>query len=277
MRKLILVSPLLLCIVCFCPRSCFAQSDEGSIPATAISSLPEVGPAQPDFPPAQRQAAYSGADNSGLSRLGIGIQISTLGPGAELAYEVTRRLNVRGGFNYFSYTTNFTNDGVTYDGGLKLESGEASVDVFLWRSLHVSPGVLYSPNGSLLNATLSVPAGQSFTLSGTTYTSNGLAGTGALKFNRVAPSVLLGIGNLVPRGRHHFSMKFEVGGAFRGSPAVALNFTGIVCNQTDTICQNAATSPQFQSSVAAQQAKFDSDISYFKFYPIVSVGFGFKL
>ena len=276
MRKLVFVSPLLLWIVFSCPRSSFAQSDQGSIPATAISSLPDVGPAEPDLPPAQPGAAYSGGDNSGLSRFGIGIQMSTLGPGVEAAYEVARRINVRGGFNYFTYTTNFTNDGVIYGGGLKFESGEASVDVFLWRSLHVSPGVLFS-NGSLLNATLAVPAGQSFTLSGTTYTSNGLTGAGALKFNRVAPSVLFGIGNLVPRGNHRFSVKFEIGGAFRGSPAVALNFAGSVCNQTDTVCQNAATYPGFQSSVAAQQAKFDSDISFFKFYPIVSVGFGFKL
>ena len=40
-----------------------------------------------------------------LSRMGVGISLSpTLGPGAEVAYEVTHRINVRGGFNYFSYS-----------------------------------------------------------------------------------------------------------------------------------------------------------------------------
>jgi hypothetical protein len=212
--------------------------------------------------------------------MGVGISLSpTLGPGAEVAYEVTPRINIRGGFNFFSYTTNFNNSGVNYGGTLKFESGEAHLDYFLWHSLHVSPGVLFS-TGNLLSANLSVQGGNTFTLSGTTYESNSvspIAGTGTLKFNTVAPSILFGIGNLVPHGSHRFSMKFEIGGAYRGTPNIALNFTGSACQQNGTNCVPVTSNQMFQTSVAAQQTKFNNDISFLKFYPIISLGFGFRL
>ena len=215
-----------------------------------------------------------------LSRMGVGISLSpTLGPGAEVAYEVTPRINIRGGFNFFSYTTNFNNSGVSYGGTLKFESGEAHLDYFLWHSLHVSPGVLFS-TGNMLSTNLSVPGGNTFSLSGTTYDSNSaspIAGTGTLKFNTVAPSILFGIGNLVPHGGHRFSMKFEIGGAYRGTPNIALNFTGSPCQQNGTNCLPVSSNQTFQTSVAAQQAKFNNDISFLKFYPIISLGFGFRL
>jgi hypothetical protein len=265
-------APLLLLfgIINLYPVSSLAQSESSTV---AMAS-----PAAASNPPGP--SAAEGGSSGVLSRMGVGISLSpTLGPGAEAAFEVTPRINIRGGFNYFNYTTNFNNSGVNYGGTLKFESGEMHLDYFLWHSIHVSPGVLFS-NGSLLSAGLNVPGGSTFTLSGTTYASNPaspIAGTGTLKFNTVAPSILFGIGNLVPHGGHRFSMKFEVGGAYRGNPNIALNFTGSACQQNGTNCTPVATNSMFQSSVAAQQTKFNNDISFLKFYPIVSLGFGFRL
>jgi hypothetical protein len=265
------------------PGSCLAQSE-----STTLAMATPVAPSDVAPPPTASTSApapnltpiSAGREGDfGLSRVGVGVKMSTLGPGAEMAYALTRHIDVRGGFNYLNYTDTFTNDGVNYGGTLKFESGEVHLDYFLWHSLHVSPGLLFS-NGSPLNATLGVPAGETFTLSGTTYESNAanvVAGTGALKFNTVAPSILLGVGNLVPRGDHRFSVRFEIGGAFRGTPTTALNFTGSVCDTTGNNCPNIATDSTFQSSVASQQAKFNNDISFLKFYPIISLGFGFKL
>ena len=205
--------------------------------------------------------------------------MGTLGPGADVGYRLTKRMNIRGAVNYFSITETFNNKGTTYGGTIKLESGEAHLDYFLWRSLHVTPGILFS-NGNLFAGTLSVPGGQTFTLNSDTYTSNPsnpVAGTGQLKFSRVAPSVLFGIGDLVPRGKHHFSVRLEVGGAFRGTPTVGLNFTGSVCSATGTNCQSTASDAQFKTDVAAQVAKFNNDISVLKFYPILQFGVGFRL
>ena len=222
--------------------------------------------------------AQSEPSNVGLSRVGLGVSVGTLGPGVEAAYEISPRFNLRGGFNYFSYGANFATDGINYGGSFKLESGEVHLDYFLWRSLHVSPGLLFAPQ-NLLTASMNVPTGETFTLAGTQYTSGStpVAGQAALKFNSVAPSILFGFGNLVPRGERRFSFSFEVGGAFRGSPTVLMNFAGSVCDPTGANCQSISTFPGFQGSVTAQQIKFQNDISFLKFYPMVSIGFGLKL
>ena len=283
MRISKIAAPLLLfCLMNLCPAPSFAQSESSTVAMAAPSaaSTDTSHPAATASASAPNPSAAEGGSGPILSRMGVGISISpTLGVGAEAAYEVTPRINVRGGFNYFSYTANFNNSGVTYGGTLKLESGEVHLDYFLWHSLHVSPGVLFSP-GNMLNANLSVPGGNTFTLSGTTYQSSQaspVAGTGSLKFNTVAPSILFGLGNLVPRGRHRFSMKFDIGGAFRGTPTTALNFTGSVCQQNGTNCTAVSSNQSFQTNVTAQQTKFNNDISVLKFYPIISFGFGFRL
>lgn len=275
-------SLILFGLVNLYPAPSFAQSESSTIAmATPTASYPATP--QPAAAAAASVPSPSAAEGGGsgvLSRMGVGISISpTLGIGAEAAYEVTPRINVRGGFNYFSYTANFNNSGVSYGGTLKLESGEVHLDYFLWHSLHVSPGLMFSP-GNLLSANLSVPGGNTFTLSGTTYESSQaspIAGTGSLKFNTVAPSILFGVGNLVPHGNHRFSMKFEIGGAYRGTPTTALNFTGSACQQNGTNCLPISSNPTFQNSVTAQQSKFNNDISVLKFYPIISLGFGFRL
>lgn len=254
---------------------------EGSSLAVTLPDAPSVAgsrSATAAIVPSQAPTV-STIGNHGLSRVGVGISMSILGPGVEAAYEVTPRINVRGGFNFFNYADSFTNDGVNYSGTLKLESGETYLDYFLWRSLHVSPGLLFS-KADPLNANLTVLGGNTFTLSGTTFESNPaspVGGTGTLKLKTVAPAILFGFGNLVPRGRHRFSMRFELGGAFRGTPTVALNFTGSACDSTGANCQSANANSTFQNSILSQQNKFNNDISFLKFYPIVSLGFGFKL
>jgi hypothetical protein len=269
----------LLLAVSFATLPCLAQSTESNfaVPDAAVSS---VSSAQPAIPlPANASPAASAEGGGVLSRIGVGIHMGTLGPGADVGYRLSRKINIRGAVNYFSISENFNNNGVTYGGNIKLESGEAHLDYFLWRSLHVTPGVLIS-NGNLFAGTIDVPGGQSFTLNHDTYTSDSedpLAGTGQLKFSKVAPSILFGIGDLVPRGKHHFSVRLEVGGAFRGTPTVGLNFTGSVCNSEGEACQSTANDAQFQTDQAAQVSKFNNDISVLKFYPVLQIGIGIRL
>ena len=213
------------------------------------------------------------------SRIGAGIKVSTLGAGAEAAFEVSNHINIRGGVNYFSYGRNFTNSGINYGATLRLQSWEAHLDYFIGHTFHVSPGLLIY-NGNRLNANITVPAGQSFTLSNTDYISsatNPVSGTGVLKFAKVAPSFMFGFGNLVPRGRHHFSVNFEMGAVYQGAPMVGLNLVGTACDSSGANCQNVTTDSGIQSNIQAQQEKYNHDVSPFRFYPVISLGFGFKL
>ena len=143
-------------------------------------------------PQAPRQAKRGEA---GL--MGVGIRPSTLGAGAEVAASLSNKLNVRGGVNIFQYSRGFNHDGITYKGQLHLRSGEAHLDWYpLGHTFHLSPGLLvYNGNGA--TATANVPGGSTFTLGGTTYTSdptNPIMGTGKLDFVKAAPTAMFGFG-----------------------------------------------------------------------------------
>jgi hypothetical protein len=218
--------------------------------------------------------------NGNFGEIGLGVKLSSLGAGAEAAVRVTSRTNIRAGFNMISYSRGFDKDGIAYAGQLDFKTFEAHYDIFPWaKSFHISPGLLvYAADP--ITATASVPGGQSFSLGGTDYYSDPadpIKGNGKIKFNRASPTLTFGWGNLVPRGEHkHFSIPVEFGVAFQGSPKASLGLTGTACDSTLTICHNAATDSTIQSNIVSEQNKVNNSMSFFKVYPIISVGFGYK-
>jgi hypothetical protein len=231
---------LLLCsILIVFPACCFAAADG----------------ATPDAP------APPHSKKGDAGQVGVGVRLSTLGAGAEVAVSLTNRLNVRGGFNIFQYSRGFNHDGITYKGQLNLRSGEAHLDWYpLGYAFHLSPGLLvYNGNGA--TATANVPGGSSFTLGGATYTSdpsNPIAGTGKLDFMKAAPTAMFGFGNLVPPTRH-FTCNFEIGAVFQGSARTKLNLTGNAC-PNGINCVNAATDPTVQANIVAEQNKLNNKL-----------------
>jgi len=284
--------------------NCFGQSDFG--PAPSADSIPAavknpgqlvvaaVSPNSMDQPDFESDAAGGGAGgNAGTeesepapkgpakkssSKVGIGVKFSTLGAGIEVATPLTYKLNLRGGFNIFRYSRAITNNGIVYDGNLHFQSAEAHLDWFPFGGFHVSPGLLFY-NGNSVTATAAVPGGQSFSLGGTQYLSDPavpVTGTGTLDFVKVAPSIMVGVGNLIPRNGRHYSFLFEIGGAYQGSARVALNLVGNVCDPTGTICRPIASDPTVQANVLAQQQKIKNDVNPYRFFPVISGGIGFN-
>ena len=213
------------------------------------------------------------------SKIGIGLKVSTLGAGIEAAIPLAGKLNLRGGFNMFRYDRGITDNGIHYTGQLKFQSAEAHLDYFPFGGFHISPGLLFY-NGNQLVATAAVPGGQTFTLSGTSYISDAtdpVTGAGKLDFVKVSPSIMVGIGNLIPRSGRHYSFLFEVGGAYQGTARVALNLTGSVCDPTaPLICRTISSDPTVQANVVAQQQKISGYLNPYRFFPIISVGVGFN-
>jgi hypothetical protein len=242
-----------------------AATPDSSAPAPVATAAP----ASPASPAKQ--------SSEGRIPIAVGVKVSTLGIGGEVAIAVSHRSNVRFGFNAFSYGDTFVKDGVTYKGNLDLRSAQATYDMFLLKEFHVSPGVLFY-NGNKVSANASVPGGQSFTLSNTTYVSaaaDPITGTGKLTVYKAAPMLLLGIGNLVPRSKH-FSVSFEIGAAYQGPPRVTLNLSGSACDSTGLFCRSISSDPTIQSNIAAEQAKLNKSASPYKFYPVLSFGVGYK-
>jgi hypothetical protein len=213
------------------------------------------------------------------SKVGVGVRMSLLGIGVEAATPITYHTNLRFGFNTFSYSRGFTNDGTSYAASLTFRSLETHFDWFPFAGgFHLSPGLMLY-NGNQIKANATVPGTQTFTLGGTSYISdpaNPITGTGKIGFNSVAPTFMLGWGNLVARNNKHFSVPFEIGMMFQGSPKATLNLTGNVCDSTGANCHNVAGDNTFLNNVIAQQNKLNSDMSFFKVYPIISLGFGYK-
>lgn len=214
-----------------------------------------------------------------FSRLGVAAKVSTLGIGVEAATPLTQRSNLRAGFNLFSYSRTFHEDGIAYAGQLRFRSVEAHYDWFPFGgAFHVSPGVLVY-NGNQMTANSSVPGGSSFTLNDTTYISdpnNPITGSGKVDFVKAGPMFTVGWGNLLPRNYRHFSIPVEVGVVYTGAPRTAINLGGDACDASGVNCLDITTNAPFQANVRAEQNKFNSDISAFKFYPVLSAGFGFN-
>lgn len=253
---------------------CFAASARSS----AITD--DSAPADNSAPARSSSSAASSPKSASKEHfhVGVGVKVSTLGIGGEVALPVARRANARFGFNAFNYNHTFNKDGVTYKGALDLRSAQALFDIFPFGALHLSPGVLLY-NGNKVNANASVPGGQSFTLNGTSYVSDAaspVSGTGKLTFYKAAPMFLLGLGNLVPRSDRRFSLSFEVGAAYQGPPRAALALTGNACDSTGLNCRAISSDPTIQSNIQAEQAKINKSASPFRFYPVVAFGVGYK-
>jgi len=214
---------------------------------------------------------------------GVGLTAGTLGAGIQGAVSVTKLSNVRVGFNAFSYSDTFNKDGITYSGTLKLRSAQVTWDQYIPHlgGFHISPGALiYDGNAGTANANIS--GGQSFSLGSQTYYSgntNPVTGTGAISFNKAAPMILFGFGNLLPRSQRHFGISLEAGVVFQGSPNAKLNLNGTAClnaAQTAATCLNAATDPTVQANVTSENTKLNNDLNPFKYYPVISLGFSYK-
>jgi hypothetical protein len=211
--------------------------------------------------------------------VGVGVKTSLLGVGVEAAVPITRRANARIAYNQFNYSDNLTSNGINYGSTLDLRSVEALYDWFPFGGrFHLSPGLL-AYNGNQLKANASVAGGDTFTLNHTTYSSSPsdpVTGTGKLQLgNKVAPMFLVGWGNLAPR-RGHFSFSIETGAAFEGAPVTTLNLKGSACDFSGANCVPVATDPGVQSNVKGEQARLNHDVSPFKLFPVVSLGFGYK-
>jgi hypothetical protein len=241
-------------------------------PATANADSPDSAAPEAAAPPAPAKQS-----SEGRIPIGVGVKVSTLGIGGEVAVGLSHRSNVRFGFNAFSYGHTFDKDGATYKGTLDLRSAEVTYDIFPVQWFHISPGVLVY-NGNKISANVSVPGGQTFTLSKTTYLSDAadpVSGTGKLTVYKAAPMLLLGFGNLAKRNGH-FSTSFEIGAAYQGPPRVALNLTGTACDSSGLFCRSISSDPTIQSNIVAEQSKLNKSASPYRFYPVVSFGFGYR-
>jgi hypothetical protein len=198
-----------------------------------------------------------------------------MGLGGQIATPLTNWLVLRGGAQLFNFNDGLAVDGANYQGLAKLKFGQLSLDIFPFRGFHISPGFLY--NHSWFSASMSVPAGTSFTLGGNTYTSSTtdpVTGNANIVFARsIMPALTLGFGNMITRGRKHWTVPFEVGAAYTGPYSMKLAVQGSACIVYG--CMSTST-PLIQQSVVQEQSSLNETMKHFQLYPIVSSGISYR-
>jgi hypothetical protein len=209
--------------------------------------------------------------------IAIGFTANTLGASVEFATPVSRSFNLRSSVNVFAFDYPFAIDGVNYDARLHLKSTGTTLDWFpLHGGFHISPGFLYVKNSMAAGA--SVGAGMTFTLGSQQFTNSvddPVNGSASVVFpNKIAPMLLLGFGNIIPRSGRHLSFPFEFGAAYTGVPRINVALSGTAC--TSQGCSSFAQNAAAQSDVTAEVDKLNEDLKRVPVYPILSMGVAYR-
>jgi hypothetical protein len=244
-------------------------------PQAAAQTQPKTGKREKQ----QRHDTQGSRFHPGMPfSIGVGVRASTLGAGLDIAVPLGSRMNVRTGVNVFDFSHDLSRDGITYGGAVHLRSVQALLDFFPHGgAFHISPGALYMKK-SQFSATASVPGGSLFSLNGVDYMSSAsdpVIGGAGIETNQLAPMVMIGWGNLLPSSRH-FSLSFEVGAAYIGSPKVALAMLGSVCDTTGANCRSIASDATVQQNIAGEITKLNKSASPFQAIPVISLGIGYR-
>lgn len=194
-------------------------------------------------------------------------KISTLGAGIEYRQLFTPLLAARIGVNAFSYDDSITESGLKYDAELDLKSLSLLTDYHPWGgSFHITGGVLY--NGSKLSITAEPSAG-GYTFNDVTYSAADVgSATGEIDFQKFAPYIGLGW-RTNGRGLNGVTFSADIGAIYQGSPETTLTAS---CGSLLT----ASACTQLKNDVAAEQKQLEESIKDLQWYPVVSVGIGFR-
>jgi hypothetical protein len=186
--------------------------------------------------------------------------VSTLGGGLEVGAPLSDRYTARVGFNTFKISANENSSGINYTGDLKLSSVTALVDWRPWSGVtHLTAGVIFNSNKLEMRGTTTAGT---YDFNGVSYTSaGGDSVTTVVDFNKVSP--YLGIGWSGQPKKQGFSFSSDIGVLFQGSPKASVTTAG-PWGGADT-AQLAADA----------QNQLNTDLSDFKYYPVISVGIGY--
>ncbi len=186
----------------------------------------------------------------------VGAKAGTTGLGLEATWRLTDAVNLRGGYYAFDYDTDLEEEGIEYDGDLRLRNAALFAD---WHpfggAFRISTGGVQSGNKFLGSADGELEVGDD------TYTGQLEA---EVSWSGLAPYLGIGFGNAMRGGRLSFS--FDLGVMFTGAPDVRL----------DGSVNDPALEDAFAEDLARERANLEDELSDAKYYPVVSLGFAYR-
>lgn len=191
--------------------------------------------------------------------MAISGKVGTLGLGAELTAPISASVTGRIGLNMFSYSVNTARSTVNYDMKLQLQTVSALADWYpMDGGFRTSAGLFYNGNKATLNA---LATGGNYNLGGVNYPAAGTTLQGGMTFNSLSPYLGIGWGNPVANGKG-WGFVADLGLLYQGTPKATLTSTG--------------GTAAFQAAVVAEQAKLQSALNGFTWYPVAMAGISYQ-
>lgn len=201
-------------------------------------------------------SGMANADND----FGIGVKVGTLGIGVEAIWQPLPYLDIRVGTNSYDYDDDSSRAGIPYDATLVLDSYYATGNFhFPVSPMRITAGIYSNGNEfRMVN-----DQGVDLDIGGVPYPSAGIGTlTSTTSFDSTAPYLGIGFDFTVA---DKVGMNFDLGVLWQGPPNVSLEASG-------TLAQD----PRFQATLEAERLQLEDEMSDFKAWPVISLGFVYK-
>ena len=194
------------------------------------------------------------------AQIAIGAKAGTIGPGMEFGYALGEKLNLKVG--YFVLPLNFTSDVRSEDNDLDLE---VAADLKFGAlsaiaDFHPTGGVFRLSGGiyyNMIKISSTVTPTSNYNMDGKEFTPDKL-GNLAIEYtypSKINPYLGIGFGNLA--GGAPFSVQFDLGALYVGSPEVTMDGEGMIAPTVNWA------------------GRINEALETFKWYPVLSLGFGY--
>lgn len=202
----------------------------------------------------------SGTANADLD-LGLGLKAGTLGLGLEATWQPLPYLDVRLGANAYEFEDDGTQAGVNYEGTLDLESFYATGNFhFPVSPMRLTAGLYSNGNEFLM---VNDDAAGTIDIGGIGYPAAGIGTlTSVTSFGSTSPYIGIGF-DFTLAGK--VGMNLDFGVLWQGEPEVTLEADGLL-----------AQDPGFRDALLIERDQLEDEMSDFKAWPVVSVGFFYK-
>ncbi|HEY0975427.1 MAG TPA: hypothetical protein VGE57_13115 [Solimonas sp.] len=225
--------------------------------------------------------ARATTDDTG-SAGGLGLRVGTAGLAVDYTYGLNRYVDLRAGYHFGAYSADVEEDGIDYDGKLKINAAALMVDVKPFAGGFRITGGLYTASPEL---TLKASGRNDYDVGSSTYTGD-LRLDGDVDLGSAAP--YLGIGWGGTTNGHGFGASVDLGVMFTASPDVTLDVTGRACDATLVACDpngptgfnvddpNDPRAQQFQADKDEEIRNLEEDAKDFKLWPVLMVGLHYR-
>ena len=213
---------------------------------------------------------------------GLGLRLGTAGIGIDYTYGINRYFDVRAGYHFGSYSDSIEEDGIDYDGKIKISGASLMLDIKPFAGgFRISTGVFTASPEFELKAS----GRDDYEVGAATYTGD-LRIDGSIDLGSTAPYLGLGWGGT--SNGNGFGVSFDVGVMFTASPDVTLDVNGRACDSTLLACDpNGATgfdvndpndlrAQQFQADKDAEIANLEADAKDFELWPVLMFGLHYR-